>query len=288
MAKAKIFKIVALFFTLVASCQVLAGFIRIIPKQDVKVSLEAEQVKIEGYYEVTNDGNEAALRVFPKIEIDKWLYVGEPIDLKPQSSHQWKFSESKSKAEVFTDVNLNPRGVWAAKVERNYSDLNSYPYAVQDLFFVQIGENFTSSERLAMQSPKVQSQFKLENKSYGGSGDWTLENTSTQEINVLLSLLIAKEFKVEGLPQAGLKLAPGEKKKGSLRINNESALPGSNYNVSLLLSYFDPLDQVQVAKSNSAILNITAAQPWSFSWGWLGVGLVAIIAIIGFIKFQPR
>lgn len=289
MAEKKFLKAIGLTVLLtLVGFQALAGYIRIIPKQDVKVTLQGDQVKIEGTYEVANDGNDSALKVFPKIEIDKWLFVGEPVDLKPQTSHQWKFSEVKNKAEVFADNLDNPRGQWAAKVERSYTDLNNYPYVVQDLFMVQIGDSFTSPERLAMQSPKVKSQISLENKSYGGAGKWSVQNTSDTEVKVSLMLLVAKEFKVEGLPKDTLTLSPQEKKQGTLRVNNETALPGSNYNVTLLLSYFDPADKVQVAQASTALLNITAAKAFSFSWVWIGALAIAILAIAGFFWFSPK
>ena len=124
-----------------------AGSISIQVDPYLVVNLIGQRINMEGYLDLSNQGDSTALDVVPELEIGAWKWVGEAQDLQPQGSYRWTV---KSRAFLSDwncvethcrDALLPSVGKYPLLVRRNYQDLNGYAFSTVTVQELAVGFN---------------------------------------------------------------------------------------------------------------------------------------------------
>ncbi|MCB0394324.1 MAG: hypothetical protein KDD25_07180 [Bdellovibrionales bacterium] len=268
---------------LILSEPVFGKTISIVGSPSLSFQFSEGQVNVEGEFELSNFGDEAAIEVFPEIEIGKWRWAGNPVKLMPQARNRWSLAaqvdlkDFACRKDTCVDNPLPQSGLFPILVWRHYKDLNGYPFSALTVERAIIGGVPEDRQNLLYSSPLKQI-VKVKSNGEAFVAEVTIYNSGSTEIEGVLSLFTTREVLIETKPMA-ITLDPQSQKTFDLEGKNISGLLGSVYQVYSVLEYRD--GEFRNASIGNAAWTIQEAETtniWIFTiLGFLIIGIIAVL-----------
>jgi hypothetical protein len=261
-----------------------AGFLQMESAPDLKLETRQGKLFLVGRYAIENRGDETALQVFPEVQLDGFSWSGEPRRLEAGARSEWLLNEelrglcAKGKTQCPSELPL--KGQFLFKIDKHYSDLNSYPFAVPDVLALS---NAPTEQVIEIQmDPPV-----LSDRVYSIS--YKLKNLVDQELKVSLEPHVPRELSL--LTPALLVEIPSQGEVlSSFQVENVKGLPGSRY--FLYLTAVVARNGLRTNAWSTIELEISPAPP-AFRWNpdqAFGIGLLGglILGLFGMWWFWSR
>lgn len=193
--------------------------IRIGGNPQLQLEKSGPNLKLTGSYTLSNSGDEEAKDVFPKILIDQFSVQGEAVSLRPGGQHTWKFSEEIRKSQLKSPL----KGQFLAIFENNYSDLNSYPFAIPQLGLLIVDTEEKMISRQVTMALKIKSISKDLFQA-----DYEVHNQMDETLPLKFKAILPQEVEAPA-SMADLDLKEKASLFGSFQFKNLKGLEGSRY-----------------------------------------------------------
>jgi len=271
-----LFPIAALFLSPTPS---LAGSITITGKPELNIQQMVDTVKLSGSIVLENKGDEAAVDVFPELQLGSWEWIGQPVTLEPGKEHSWQIDDTSLSAELLRcspeecgDLMLPSTGALPLFTRFHYKDQQGYPFSAPQISLLRIG-GISEGQRKALQLPGLHARLFFLKEDEPLNGTLEVKNFSEQEIDFLFRIFTARELRVEA-PLKSAKIASGEKKEFPIQLYNLAALEGSTYGVYAVLQW--PVEGLRTALISTATVPIKNSDTMSPNYVQLAIFALAI------------
>lgn len=223
-----------LLFSLAHIESAFAGTLIIDGTSSIQTTVEGDQVKVHGSYEIQNRGDEDAKHVFPSLTIGSAQWAGEPQQLGPQVKYQWtvEFSLAKSDlpchdAQVCNGLALPELGVYPVLVARHYEDTAGRRFTAASIEKITVGD-LSWANVAATRAPSVHMKVEVEGDGQEFEASVTLRNLSENSLSGIIAVHTSQEL--EAIVEARqFRLLPRASVDVPLRVKNFNGLPGSVY-----------------------------------------------------------
>lgn len=235
------FYFLSFVFSLLSTNSLLAGTISIQGSPRVQFTLEDGIVRVSGYVEFVNLGDETAMDVFPELSIGAWRWAGLQRSLDPNERYRWEINSQASLSEWHCiekhcrDFQLPLIGSYPMEIRRYYQDLNGYPFSLLAMKDVTIG---MQSYQSPLQLP-LKGQLEVTSHGETFTAKLFLENSSTEDLELVTTLKSTKEISIppdqEGYTR--LHIRPNERRTLHFYGENSEGLLNSVHNVFAVVSW---------------------------------------------------
>jgi len=200
--------------------------------QTKKISKDAFQLK--GTYQIKNQGDETAFKVFPSFQVGEWKWAGAPQSIKAGGSFDWQLDEKiptadlgcPNKSDCIASF-LPVVGSFPLRIRHHYSDVNGYEFSAADLQKIQLGD-LPKAKLAALRVPSLQMTMTVKGNGQKFSGKVKIRNLSDANRKMFISFFTTREIRILTQPQV-FEVGPNAIENFPFEVENYSGLLGSSY-----------------------------------------------------------
>jgi len=231
--------------------QASAGVITISSRSVITVQRGESELRLSGYYEINNKGDESARETVLHLELNGWSWRSAAMDVAPGAAARWDIAVSAPLTALgcggdaaCAGLDLPAHGSIPMRVLREYQDANGRRFSAPEVILLKVPAPGGRGVAQPAVDVKAAARFEGSGESYSGRISLAAEaaggragGTAPERVRAALSFFSAREL---GLPPPVLlELAPGETVERHAAIAASSALAGSVYPVFAVVQWED-------------------------------------------------